>query len=120
MKKRRLGTVTMLASTVRRGAGRGGTAVASTKSTMALPMDVLPRMEAVTPAAAGRAQARPGFGRELIAAWNMNEQAGSTVMRDASGNGLDGRIGREVGVAQTGGTGGYRFSRLQPDTPPTH
>lgn len=51
-----------------------------------------------------------------VATWAMDEGAGAWVMRDSSGNGLDGQIGGEV---ITGGPG-YRFSRLQPDTPPTH
>ncbi|WP_433360844.1 laminin G domain-containing protein [Actinoplanes sp. CA-142083] len=62
------------------------------------------------------AQAAPAFGVYTVAAWGMQERAGSRVMYDSSGNGFDGSIGREVG---TGG-GFYRFSRLEPDTPPAH
>jgi hypothetical protein len=55
-----------------------------------------------------------------IAVWEMNEPAGSRVMRDISGNGLDGTIGSEVGSSVIAGARGYHFDRLQPDTPPTH
>ena len=42
-------------------------------------------------------------------------------MIDSSGNGLHGVIGNEV-VTDVGvrGATGYRFTRLQPDTPPAH
>jgi hypothetical protein len=56
-----------------------------------------------------------------VAVWEMNEPAGSRVMRDISGNGLDGTIGSEVGPStQVAGAVGYHFDRLTPDTPPTH
>ncbi|MEV6342576.1 laminin G domain-containing protein [Actinoplanes sp. NPDC051851] len=56
-----------------------------------------------------------------IAYWDMNEPPGATQMLDVSGHGLDGRIGPEVGTGVTNGMDvGYRFTRLQPDTPPTH
>lgn len=56
-----------------------------------------------------------------VALWTMDESAGSRTMYDSSGNGLDGTIGREVGTAvQTDGARGYRFDRLEPDTPPAH
>jgi len=56
-----------------------------------------------------------------VALWEMDEPAGSQVMHDSSGNGLNGMIGREVGTAtQVDGYRGYRFGRLEPDTPPTH
>jgi hypothetical protein len=57
----------------------------------------------------------------VIARWDMNEWSGSRVMRDSSGHGLNGRIGGEVstGVSGSGATG-YRFGRLEPDTPPAH
>ena len=56
-----------------------------------------------------------------IAVYELNEPTGATVMRDTSGNGLDGKIGNEIttGVTFAGATG-YRFPRLQPDTPPAH
>jgi hypothetical protein len=51
----------------------------------------------------------------------MDEPAGSQIMQDSSGNGLTGAIGPEVGTAvQVDGGRGYRFTRLEPDTPPTH
>lgn len=58
---------------------------------------------------------------DLVARWDMNESRGSRSMKDASGHGLNGLIGREVsaGVRVDGATG-YRFSRLQPDDPPAH
>jgi hypothetical protein len=56
-----------------------------------------------------------------VAFWRMNESPGSRVMYDSSGNGFDGTIGREVMTrAITGNGQGYRFGRLDPDTPPTH
>ncbi len=55
-----------------------------------------------------------------MAVWPMNETAGQTWMVDASGRGHHGRIGAEVGLGQYDGTTlGYRFERLEPDTPPT-
>src|SRR4051794_23944561 len=56
-----------------------------------------------------------------VALWNMNEWSGSRTMADSSGNRLNGRVGTEVGTGiQVNGATGYRFSRLDPDTPPTH
>ncbi|AEV86326.1 hypothetical protein ACWT_5308 [Actinoplanes sp. SE50] len=56
-----------------------------------------------------------------LAYWPMNEPAGATRMSDSSGNGLDGQIGDEVGVdTAVNGATGYRFDRLEPDTPPPH
>ena len=57
----------------------------------------------------------------VVALWRMNESSGARTMVDSSGNGLRGSIGREVqtGVRVNGATG-YRFERLDPDTPPTH
>jgi len=56
-----------------------------------------------------------------VAVWTMDEQAGSGTMHDSSGHGLDGRIGDEVGVGSGyAGALGYRFDRLEPDTPPAH
>ena len=68
----------------------------------------------IVPAQAASAPARAA-GVYTVAAWGMDEPAGSRVMRDSSGNGFDGRIGPDV---LTGGF--YRFTRLEPDTPPTH
>ncbi|GIF04073.1 laminin G domain-containing protein [Actinoplanes siamensis] len=66
-----------------------------------------------TPAAAHPAQAFP------VAYWAMNEPPGATRMSDSSGNRLDGHIGDEVGTGvYVQGSSGYRFDRLQPDTPP--
>ena len=55
-----------------------------------------------------------------VAIWQMNEPAGSQVMVDSSGNGLDGVIGANVqeGTALTGGGTGYRFPYKRPNTPP--
>ncbi|GAA4587244.1 hypothetical protein BJY16_008174 [Actinoplanes octamycinicus] len=56
-----------------------------------------------------------------LAYWPMNESPGARWMTDISGNGLDGQIGREVGTGSTlNGATGYRFDRLEPDTPPAH
>jgi hypothetical protein len=56
-----------------------------------------------------------------VALYEMNEGSGARTMHDSSGHGLDGTIGSEVqtGVGVQGETG-YRFTRLDPDTPPTH
>ena len=56
-----------------------------------------------------------------VAIWQMNEAAGSQVMVDSSGNGLDGVIGANVqeGTALSGGGTGYRFPYLRPNTPPS-
>ncbi|MFG1995473.1 laminin G domain-containing protein [Actinoplanes sp. NPDC048988] len=55
-----------------------------------------------------------------IAFWGMNEAPGSSTMRDGSGHGFNGRIGRDIGVGLRTDDGyGYRFDRLEPDTPPT-
>ncbi|WP_432824207.1 laminin G domain-containing protein [Dactylosporangium sp. CA-092794] len=60
-------------------------------------------------------------GGHVIARYDMNESGGTRTMTDTSGHGLDGTVGSEVltGVNGAGATG-YRFTRLQPDTPPTH
>lgn len=56
-----------------------------------------------------------------LATWELDEPPGATIMRDSSGNGLNGAIGSEVttGVAFEGSTG-YRFARLVPNQPPPH
>ncbi len=66
-------------------------------------------------AAAEAATARP------VAFWAMNEPTGARTMVDSSGHGLSGSVGGEVttGIRVSGATG-YRFSRLDPDTPPPH
>jgi hypothetical protein len=68
-----------------------------------------------TAAAADAATVRP------VALWGMNEPAGARTMLDSSGNDLRGSVGGEVlsGVRASGATG-YRFTRLDPDTPPAH
>jgi hypothetical protein len=54
-----------------------------------------------------------------MAVWPMDETAGSTWMTDISGRGHHGQIGPEVGTGLTAGYEmGYRFERLEPDTPP--
>jgi hypothetical protein len=56
-----------------------------------------------------------------VGIWSMNEPSGARVLLDSSGHGLAGTVGAEVstGVVVDGATA-YRFSRLQPDTPPPH
>ena len=67
----------------------------------------------------GTATSADGATNRLVASWRMNEFAGSRTMIDSSGYGNNGRIGREVQVGtQVNGAIGYRFARLQPDTPP--
>lgn len=54
-----------------------------------------------------------------VAFWRMNEERGATRMLDSSGNGLHGMIGDEVGTGLSLGEDiGYRFDRVEPDTPP--
>jgi hypothetical protein len=69
---------------------------------------------------AGSATAAGAATDHLVASWRMNESSGARTMWDSSGNGYDGRIGREVrtGVRVNGETG-YRFDRVEPDRPPT-
>jgi hypothetical protein len=56
-----------------------------------------------------------------VASWAMNEKPGARVMVDGSGHGLNGSIGGEVRTGTTvDGSTGYRFDRLEPDTPPPH
>lgn len=69
---------------------------------------------------AGAAPARAA-GWDTVAHWAMDEPAGAHVMYDSSGNGYDGTIGGEVVTARrAGGSRGYGFARLEPDTPPAH
>jgi hypothetical protein len=72
---------------------------------------------AVLATTGGPARASSGH---AVAMWNMNEPTGASTMRDATGNGQDGRIGREVTAMRAGGSRGFHFGRLEPDTPPTH
>ncbi|HET8615445.1 MAG TPA: laminin G domain-containing protein [Actinomycetales bacterium] len=66
------------------------------------------------PAAA--VSAPPG---STVALWQMDEGPGAKVMVDSGSAGLNGSIGGHVttGVTYDGATG-YRFPRLQPNTPP--
>src|SRR4051794_780795 len=67
------------------------------------------------------ASAAGAFSGRAVASWQMNERPGARTMLDSSGHGQNGRIGREVTTgARTSGVTGYRFARLDPDTPPTH
>ena len=53
-----------------------------------------------------------------IANWQMNEAAGARTMVDSTGR-FNGVIGTEVVTGATfGGSTGYRFERLKPNTPP--
>lgn len=67
------------------------------------------------------AAATPAPADAVVAQWDMNEPPGATVMTDSGTAGLDGHIGSEVitGITFDGATG-YRFPRLQPNTPPAH
>jgi len=68
-----------------------------------------------TAAAAGASSGR------RVAVWEMNERSGAQTMMDSSGRGLHGRIGSEVRTdTRSAGAVGYRFDRLQPDSPPPH
>nr|BFE58846.1 hypothetical protein GCM10020063_033720 [Dactylosporangium thailandense] len=90
---------------------RGRYAVAVTFSTAATLVATAAGAGAVTEASAGH----------VVARYDMDEGPGARTMADSSGHGLDGTVGSEVqtGVAVRGATG-YRFTRLDPDTPPTH
>lgn len=57
-----------------------------------------------------------------VAFWGMDEPAGSTVLADTSGNGVNGTIGNEVQIAQRDGAATFhRFPKLLPGAPPpTH
>ena len=73
------------------------------------------------PLAGGGSTGPLAGGGSTVAVWQMNEPPGARTMIDSSGHGLRGSIGGEVGTGvRTGGAVGYRFSRLEPDTPPTH
>jgi hypothetical protein len=70
---------------------------------------------------AGTSSTAHASANHTIAVWTMNEPASARTMRDGSGNGLNGTIGGEVHTGtRAGSTIGYRFDRLEPDTPPTH
>jgi hypothetical protein len=76
---------------------------------------------AATSALLGTAVPADAAASRLVAVWDMNEAPGSRTMTDGSGHGLRGSIGREVDTGvRVGGAKGYRFERLDPDTPPTH
>lgn len=65
---------------------------------------------------AGAASAAPDY---ELAYWPMDEATGARTMRDATGHGFDGTIGRDVAVGlRSGDHIGYGFERLEPDTPP--
>ena len=56
-----------------------------------------------------------------IALYSMNEPAGSSVLVDSSGNGINGTIGGEVTAgAVYDGAIGHRYAYLAPNTPPAH
>src|SRR3954454_22205808 len=71
---------------------------------------------AATAVLGGSAGAAAASADHTIAMWDMDESSGSRTMYDSSGHGIDGRIGSEVGRSGDG----YRFGRLDPDTPPAH
>jgi hypothetical protein len=78
-------------------------------------------LAAVATLLAGAAGTARAAAEDPVAIWDLNEPAGSGTMYDSSGHGLDGRIGDEVGTGSSyAGALGYRFDRLDPDTPPTH
>jgi hypothetical protein len=55
----------------------------------------------------------------VLADWQMNEPAGSTVMVDSSGHGIDGTIGTAVLTGATfDGATGYRWPFTSPTNPP--
>jgi hypothetical protein len=67
------------------------------------------------------APASSAAGPVPVARWTMDEGRGARTMVDSSGHGLHGSIGSEVRTGtRVNGSTGYRFDRLQPDTPPPH
>ena len=79
------------------------------------------RWRASTVLTGARAAAARASAAYPIAIWAMDEPAGSRTMHDSSGHGLR-RPDRRRGRARlrVDGARGYRFGRLEPDTPPTH
>jgi len=78
-------------------------------------------LAASTAALAGTSASARAAADYPVAIWAMDESSGSRTMHDSSGHGLNGRIGDEVRVgSRYGGAIGFRFGRLEPDTPPTH
>ncbi|MFC4071157.1 laminin G domain-containing protein [Actinoplanes subglobosus] len=70
-------------------------------------------------AAASPDAAMASAGDVKMAVWPMDETTGSSWMDDVSGRGHHGQIGPEVGTGLTTEyERGYRFERLEPDTPP--
>ncbi|HET6563595.1 MAG TPA: Ig-like domain-containing protein [Marmoricola sp.] len=55
---------------------------------------------------------------DIVAQWEMNESSGA-VMRDSSGNGIDGEIGSAVKTGFTfAGATGYQWTKTNPNEPP--
>src|SRR4051794_29277668 len=70
---------------------------------------------------AGTATTADAASADLVASWQLNEPPGARKMLDSSGHGRTGTVGSEVGTGiRAGGATGYRFARLEPDTPPPH
>ena len=82
---------------------------------------IISTVAAVVGTATGAGAAGEAGGGHTVALYQLNEPAGARTMLDSSGHGLNGVVGSEVlsGVSTSNATG-YRFTRLQPDTPPTH
>jgi Laminin G domain len=75
------------------------------------------RMLAAAVALATIGLASPAQALTTIGDWQMNEPAGSTVMVDSSGNGLNGTIGTSVQVGYTnGGATGYNWTYRPPSS----
>jgi hypothetical protein len=71
------------------------------------------------PLVASRGMAEPRRAGPMVAFWGMAEPHGAGRMVDSTGNGHHGRIGGDVLTGMPTDTdGGYRFERLEPDTPP--
>lgn len=68
------------------------------------------RASATVAVAVGLALAAPAAAfAGVVGDWGMDEESGSTLMVDSSGNGLDGTIGSDVVPHELTGDGGYAY-----------
>jgi hypothetical protein len=84
--------------------------------TRAIPAALAALLAAMFPSATAQAAAPSPPDLPIRASYQLNEPAGSTVLQDSSGHGLNGVIGSEIGLNGSTHTFGY----LKPNTPPPH